>query len=123
MADTHDIQKEVRKYLIVFGALLFLTVVTVGISFLEMSVVGAVILALIVATMKASLVAGFFMHLLSEKKLIYVILIFTLFFAVMALTIPYFEKHGGMKGSENLQNPKGQSIAAEEPHGGHSDVH
>lgn len=122
MADSHDIQTEVRKYLIVFGALLFLTVVTVAISYLHLPVMSAIILALIVASFKASLVAGFFMHLLSEKKLIYGILIFTLFFAVMALTIPYYEKYGGIKGTEHLQNPKGQKIATSAPPGGH-DVH
>jgi cytochrome c oxidase subunit 4 len=45
--------------------------------------------ALFIATVKAFLVAGYFMHLISEKKLIYSILAFTGFFfaGMMYLTV------------------------------------
>ena len=45
--------------------------------------------ALFIATVKASLVAGFFMHLISEKKAIYAILMTTVFFfaGMMYLTV------------------------------------
>src|SRR6266542_2501809 len=48
-----------------------------------------VYIGVFVAVLKAGLVAGFFMHLVSEKKPIYTILVFTAFFFVglMALTI------------------------------------
>jgi hypothetical protein len=44
---------------------------------------------LIIAVIKAGLVAGFFMHLVSEKKPIYSILVFAAFFFVglMGLTL------------------------------------
>ena len=73
--DVHDIKKEVRGYLIVFGALLFFTVVTVGVSYLHLSLPQAITLALIIATIKAGLVASYFMHLISEKVLIYIVLL------------------------------------------------
>lgn len=80
----HDIQKEVKGYLIVGGSLLFLTIVTVAVSYLHLNLVGAIILALIVATIKGSLVACYFMHLITEQKLIYITLVLTvIFFAGM----------------------------------------
>ena len=51
MEHAHDIQKEVRKYLLVFGALMVLTVVTVAISYLNVSTPVAVALALFVDTL------------------------------------------------------------------------
>ncbi len=47
----------------------------------------AIILA--IATVNAFLVAGYLMHLLSEKKLVYTVLAFTVFFVIglMGLTI------------------------------------
>lgn len=74
------IRKEIKKYLLVFGALAVLTVITVAISQLHLPTHEAIILALIVAAVKASLVAAFFMHLISEKKLIYAVLGITVFF-------------------------------------------
>ena len=67
-----DIKKHVRVYINVFVALMALTVITVGISYLHLSVVPAIILALVVATIKGSLVASYFMHLISEKRMIFV---------------------------------------------------
>ena len=48
-----------------------------------------VAVALVIATIKGSLVASYFMHLISERRLIYSLLIFTaIFFAgLMFLTI------------------------------------
>lgn len=66
-----EVKKHVRTYIMVFVALLFLTVVTVGVSYLHLSTPVAVALALFVASIKGSLVALFFMHLSHEKKIIY----------------------------------------------------
>jgi cytochrome c oxidase subunit 4 len=86
----HDVSKEVRKYLLVFGALLVGTLLTVWASFINFGTPGAnIIVALIIATVKATLVAGFFMHLVDERKLIYGVLGATVFFFVglMYLTL------------------------------------
>lgn len=85
---TADIDKHVRTYLIVFGALLVLTVVTVAVSYLEISVPAAIGLALVIATIKASLVACYFMHLISEQKLVYWVLILTVSFFVVLIFLP-----------------------------------
>ena len=71
----HDIKKEVNTYLFVFGSLAFLTIVTVLVSRLHLGLAGNITVALIIATFKASLVACYFMHLVSEQKLIYLVLI------------------------------------------------
>jgi cytochrome c oxidase subunit 4 len=83
-----DIRSHVRTYLMVFGALMVLTVVTVGVSYLHLPVVLAVLVALVVATIKGSLVAMFFMHLLNERKLIYYLLILTVVFFVFLMFLP-----------------------------------
>jgi cytochrome c oxidase subunit 4 len=61
----------VRGYLAVFGALMVLTVVTVGVSYLDLSTLATVLVALTIATAKASLVAMFFMHLKGERPMVY----------------------------------------------------
>ena len=63
-----DIRAHVRTYIIVFATLLVLTLITVAISYLDLSVGPAVILALVVASVKGSLVAIFFMHLKGEVR-------------------------------------------------------
>jgi cytochrome c oxidase subunit 4 len=67
-----------------------LTIVTVAVAFIEMPVWMAIAVALFIASVKGSLVACYFMHLISEKKLILVTLIFTVFFFVGLLLLPVF---------------------------------
>jgi cytochrome c oxidase subunit 4 len=87
-AHVEEVKKSVRTYVIVFVALMALTVVTVAISTLHLNVVAAVTVALIVAAIKGSLVAGFFMHLISERKLIYATLILTAVFFIFLMFLP-----------------------------------
>jgi len=101
-SESHDIQKEVRAYVIVFVALLFLTIVTVTVSYLKLNMVAAITLALMIATVKASLVACYFMHLISEKKLIYAVLILTVIFFAAVLLIPLAGAHDILRGSEHV---------------------
>lgn len=82
------IKKSLRVYLMVFGALMALTIITVAVSSLHLSIVGAVVVALFVAGIKASLVAGYFMHLISERKMIYAMLMLTAVFFVALMMLP-----------------------------------
>jgi caa(3)-type oxidase subunit IV len=76
-----EIQQEVRRYLIVFTVLIVGTILTVGASYLELpSFALTVALALFIATIKGFFVAGYFMHLMDEKKTIYLVLGTTAFF-------------------------------------------
>lgn len=83
------IKREVRRYLMVLGALGVLTLITVAISRLQLPTGQAIALGLAVATIKGSLVAAFFMHLISERKLIFAVLLFTVFFFGMLLWGPW----------------------------------
>ena len=78
----------VKTYMAVFAALMFLTVVTVAVSYLQLPIVGAVFAALVIATLKASLVAAFFMHLRRERTLIYGLLALTFFFMGVLFLFP-----------------------------------
>lgn len=89
-SDHHEHSKHVRIYILVFVALLVGTVITVGLNYLHFESLALTVgIALFVATIKGALVAGQFMHLTAEKKMIYIVLAFTAFFAIalMVLTI------------------------------------
>jgi len=83
------IKKETVRYIIVFFALAVLTGVTVGVSKMHLAVHEAIILALSIASVKAFLVAAYFMHLLSERKLIYSVLLLTVIFFGMLIWGPW----------------------------------
>jgi cytochrome c oxidase subunit 4 len=90
-----DIDKHVRIYISVFVTLMVLTIVTVAISYLHLPIALAVTVALLVATIKGTLVACYFMHLISEKKLIYAVLALTVVFFIALLALPAITHHDG----------------------------
>jgi cytochrome c oxidase subunit 4 len=90
-----DIDKHVRVYITVFVALMALTLITVAISYLHLPLPMAVTVALLVATVKGTLVACYFMHLVSEKKLIYAVLGLTAVFFLALLALPVFTVRDG----------------------------
>ena len=83
-----EIKKETRIYIMVFVALAVLTVVTVAVSYLHLTAGPAILLALAIASVKGSLVACYFMHLISERKLIYSVLLLTVAFFVVLMVVP-----------------------------------
>lgn len=86
--DPAEIDKHVRTYIMVFATLLTLTMITVAVSYLHLEVHEAIAVALLIATIKASLVALFFMHLISERQVIILILALTGTFAAVLLLLP-----------------------------------
>ena len=106
MDSTPDIKKEINLYIKVFGTLAVLTVLTVAAAYLDVGIGLAVIIAMIIATAKGSLVASFFMHLAHEKKLIYLMLVITLVF-LLALFFITFGAIGDQVGVEIV--PEGVS--------------
>jgi caa(3)-type oxidase subunit IV len=86
----HDVSKHIRGYLMVGGTLLLFTGITVALSYINFGTQKAnVAVAMLVATFKAGLVAAIFMHLSSEKRMIYRILIFTFFFVLGLFWLTY----------------------------------
>ena len=88
LTSTEQVKKSVRVYIIVFVALMTLTLITVAVSSLHLNVGAAIAVALIIASIKASLVAGYFMHLISEKRLIYAALALTALFFLALMFLP-----------------------------------
>ena len=83
-----EMREHVRTYIGVFMALMVLTAVTVGVSYIDFSSAMAIAVALFIAIIKGSLVAGFFMHLIDEKKAILWLLILTAIFLVAIFVLP-----------------------------------
>ena len=90
-----EIDKHVKVYITVFVTLMVLTIVTVAISRFHLPIKTAVAVAMFVATIKGSLVACYFMHLISEKKLILAVLLLTVAFFVALLVLPIATVHNG----------------------------
>jgi cytochrome c oxidase subunit IV len=88
--ETHSI----RGYLFVYFALLIGTAFTVWASFIHFgSREINIAVALVIACVKAFLVGGYFMHLISEKKMIYSVLAFTAFFFAGLMFLTLFSLH------------------------------
>ncbi|HCC19751.1 MAG TPA: hypothetical protein DEP88_00675 [Verrucomicrobiales bacterium] len=95
MADSPEqIKKHIKLYLLIGGALFVCTVLTVAVAKIEWLDFGSrgfgtadMVIGLLIALFKATLVALIFMHLNHEKKLIYWLFGFGLFFAVCLMLI------------------------------------
>ncbi len=73
-----------RSYIIVWLALLVLTAVTWGVSYVNLGM-GNVAVALLIASVKAALVALFFMHLRYENKLVWTFALVPLLFLALII--------------------------------------
>jgi len=87
-SDPEAIKKSIRSYGIVGGLLLVFTAITVAANQIHLAVPVAITVALIIATMKGSMVASIFMHLNHEKKWIYGALLLTVLFFIVLLFLP-----------------------------------
>ena len=92
--EAQDVREHVRVYVMVFVALAVLTVVTVGISYIGMRTALAICVAMVVATVKASLVAGYFMHLITEQRVIIWLLALCAAFLVFLMFLPIGTESG-----------------------------
>src|SRR5579872_963203 len=89
--ETHsvaDIKKTVRTYVTVFISLMGLTIITVAVSYLHLEISAAIAVAMCIAIVKGTLVASYFMHLISERKAIYFSLLLTVTFFFVMMFIP-----------------------------------
>ncbi|MGB8355465.1 MAG: cytochrome C oxidase subunit IV family protein [Chthoniobacteraceae bacterium] len=96
-----DVSKHVKLYVLVGATLLFCTGLTVALSYVNFNRWFGqgrdwnIVVAMILATFKAGLVAAIFMHLLHEKWTIYRFLLLTVFFVIglFALSLLGFTDH------------------------------
>src|SRR5580658_4477919 len=92
----HEMQHHIRRYLIVGVALAIGTALTVWASLINFgSREINIVVALVIACTKGFLVAGFFMHLMSEKKMIYSVMICTVFFFAALMFLTLWSMHPG----------------------------
>jgi cytochrome c oxidase subunit 4 len=80
----------VKTYLMIAALLILLTVITVAVSFVNLGPYNVTI-ALAIASIKALLVAFFFMHLFYDNKLYLVIFSIALLFLTIFLTLTMFD--------------------------------
>jgi caa(3)-type oxidase subunit IV len=101
----HGVHQHVSRYLLVGGILLFFTLLTVALSYVDFGGFFSwlfrvhispktggklnIAVALLVAAFKVSLVGLIFMHLAAEKRLIYRVLIFTGLFVLALFWLTY----------------------------------
>ncbi|HEY6072427.1 MAG TPA: cytochrome C oxidase subunit IV family protein [Anaerolineales bacterium] len=71
-------------YIAVFIALMVMTGITVGVSYINLGLWNVAV-ALIIASLKASLVALYFMHLKREGPLVWVFALFPVLFLVLIM--------------------------------------
>ena len=83
-ADHDEPISSVAYYLRVFTALIALTALTVGLSFVELGP-WHLVLGLIIATTKAVLVALFFMHVIHSARLTWIVIAASLLFLMILL--------------------------------------
>ena len=83
-----EVERHIRTYLKVGVALLVATAITVAVSYVNLGTAGNITLGLIIATIKAGLVAAIFMHLNHEKSWVYGSLVLTVAFFVVLMLLP-----------------------------------
>lgn len=83
-----EVRAFTRRCIYVFVALMFLTIVTVAVSYVHLETPVAIAVGLAVAITKGSLVALFFMHLIDEKKIIYYSLALAASFFALLMYLP-----------------------------------
>ena len=111
-----EVKKHIEIYMKVAGALGVLTIVTVLASYLDVAVPVAIIIALIIAITKGSLVASFFMHLVDERKAIYWALALTAVFWVVLILVPVLGQVDNIGTPKTLPNANAPEMHADEAH-------
>lgn len=102
--DAAHVAKHVRGYILVGGLLLLFTGLTVGLSYVDFDAhFGGhgwnMIIGMIVATFKASLVAMIFMHLKGERATIWRFLIFTAIFVTGLFLLTWLHESDPIMGT------------------------
>ena len=95
-SDAADVKKTLGKYWTVGAVLFVFTVITVAVNQVHLAIPLAITVALLIATMKGSMVAAIFMHLSHEKKWIYGALLLTLVFFIVLMSVPFLTMSDGI---------------------------
>src|SRR6476646_4411111 len=88
-SEADHVKKSIRTYVMIGAALYVFTGITVAVNQVHLAVPLAITVALIIATIKGSMVASVFMHLSNEKKWIYGTLLLTVAFYAVLMFVPF----------------------------------
>ena len=80
----------IKTYLKVFGALMFLTVLTVAVTYIDLGSFN-IVLAMFIAIIKSTLVLLFFMHLYYDNKTNLMFFLASILFMIIFITFTYFD--------------------------------
>ncbi len=112
------IHKQVKVYKIIGAVLIVGTIITVLAASVHLGILLGIAVAVLIATVKGSLVAGYFMHLFGERKLIYGVLALTAVFIVVMIGLLLFS-YGDQQGHHRGVFPVPQQYVV--PH--HGETH
>jgi caa(3)-type oxidase subunit IV len=112
---SEDVKDHIRLYYKIGATLLVLTLVTVAASYIDFAVPLTIVVALIIAATKGSLVASYFMHLIGERKSIHAALLLTAFFFLVLIFIPILGHTNTIGEYKTLPNANAH-VAAEDAH-------
>ena len=94
--ELNDVRKHVRQHIIIAIGVALGTIMTLWTSQTDFgSFSRNVAITLVIAAIQAFMVAAFFMHLLSEKKLIYCFLAFTAIFFIVMMGVTFWARMEG----------------------------
>jgi cytochrome c oxidase subunit IV len=109
--DLDKLRTTIKMYIGIGAALFVFTAITVGVNQVHLAVPAAITVALIIASIKGSMVASVFMHLSHEKKWIYGSLLLTVLFFLVLMSVPFFTV------ADSIGTPIHVPSAAAEGHG------
>ena len=107
-SDQESIRKSIKSYWTVGAALFVFTGITVAANQVHLAVPAAITVALIIATMKGSMVASIFMHLSHEKKWIYGSLILTVIGFAILMLVPSLTINDSIGTPVHVASPAGE---------------
>lgn len=88
----------------VLGALIVLTVMTVGVTMVDLGSQGNFVVAMIIATIKAALVMAFFMHLVWDNKFNVVAFVSSFLFVLLFLSMAVLDRKEYQLGIDTFEN-------------------
>ena len=108
---SNNMKHHIVVYRNVFIGLLICTVLTVGVSYIEFSLVWVgVAVGLAIAFLKGYLVAANFMHLNDEKPLIYLTLALTVMFFLVLFFMPTMWHGNSLTSPSNIPMQNGEVL-------------
>ena len=87
----------------VLGALMALTILTVAVTSFDLGAQANLVVAMVIATVKAGLVVAFFMHLVWDKKLHLILFLTSVLFLVLFLSLAVNDRGEYQPDIENFQ--------------------